>query len=148
MPLKDRIQEDMKSALRAGDKQRLSAVRLIVAAVKQREIDERISLNDVQVIGVLEKMLKQRRESITQFENAGRDDLAAKERFEAEVINSYMPEVLSSEEIENLIDAAVTVTGAQSMRDMGKVMAYVKDKAQGRADMAAVSALVKARFSG
>lgn len=148
MPLRDRIQEDMKSALRAKDKERLSALRLILAAVKQREVDERITLNDTQVIGVLDRMLKQRRESIAQYEQAGRQDLAGKEAFEAEVIQSYMPEAFSDEEIDAMIDSAIAATGAKSVRDMGKVMALIKDRAQGRADMATISALVKARLAG
>lgn len=148
MPLKDRIQEDMKSALRAKEKERLSVLRLALAAIKQREVDERITLNDTQVIGVLDRMLKQRRESITQYEQAGRQDLAAKEAFEAQVIQSYMPEALSDEEIDAMIASAIAVTGAQSVRDMGKVMALIKDQAQGRADMATISALVKAKLAG
>ena len=148
MPLKDRLQEDMKSALRARDKERLSALRLMLAAVKQREVDERISLNDTQVIGVLDRMLKQRRESIAQYEQAGRQDLADKEAFEAEVIQSYMPEALSDDEIDAMIASAIAATGAQSVRDMGKVMALIKDQAQGRADMATISALVRAKLAG
>jgi len=146
MSLKDQINEDMKTAMRAKDKERLGAIRLILAALKQREVDERIELNDSQVIGVLEKMIKQRRESLAQYQNAGRDDLAARESFEIDLIQTYMPNSLSDAEIESLIADAIAATGAQSLRDMGKVMALIKDQAQGRADMAAVSARVKARF--
>lgn len=138
----------MKTALRAKDKDRLAVVRLIMAAVKQREVDERITLDDAQVLAVLDKMLKQRRESITQFRDAGRHDLADKESFEAEVIQGYMPQALSDDEIDLLISDAISTTGAQSVRDMGQVMAYIKPKAQGRADMGAVSARVKSRLAG
>ena len=146
MSLKDRIQDDMKTAMRAKDKERLGAIRLILAAVKQREVDERIELNDVQVLGVLEKMIKQRRESLTQYQDAGREDLAARESFEIEVIQSYLPAPLSEADIDTLVANAVAVTGAQSVRDMGKVMALIKDQAQGRADMAKISARVKAHL--
>ncbi len=148
MSLKDRIQDDMKTAMRAKDKERLGAIRLILAAVKQREVDERIELNDSQVLGVLEKMIKQRRESLAQYQSAGRDDLAAREAFEIELIQSYLPAPLGEAEIDALITNAIAVTGAQSVRDMGKVMALIKEQAQGRADMAAVGARVKARFGG
>ena len=148
MSLKDRIQDDMKTAMRAKDKERLGAIRLILAAIKQREVDERIELNDVQVLGVLEKMIKQRRESLAQYESAGRADLAAQEAFEIELIQSYLPAPLSEAEIDALVADAIAVTGAQSVRDMGKVMALIRDQAQGRADMAAVGARVKARFGG
>ncbi|HHW79037.1 MAG TPA: GatB/YqeY domain-containing protein [Xanthomonadaceae bacterium] len=148
MSLKDRIQDDMKTAMRAKDKERLGAIRLILAAVKQREVDERIELNDSQVLGVLEKMIKQRRESLAQYQSAGRDDLAAREAFEIELIQSYLPAPLGEAEIDALIANAIAVTGAQSVRDMGKVMALIKEQAQGRADMAAVGARVKARFGG
>ena len=146
MSLKDRIQDDMKTAMRAKDKERLGAIRLILAAIKQREVDERIELNDVQVLGVLEKMIKQRRESLAQFQSAGREDLAARESFEIEVIQSYLPTPLSEADIDTLVANAVAVTGAQSVRDMGKVMALIKDQAQGRADMAKISARVKAHL--
>ena len=148
MSLKIRIQDDMKSAMRAKDKDRLATIRLIMAAVKQREVDERISLDDSQIIQVLERMLKQRRESIDQFQRAGRQDLAAKESFESELIKTYMPEPLSAAEIDALIDQAINSSGAQSIRDMGKVMAIIKAQAQGRIDMGVVSARVKARLSG
>ena len=146
MSLKDRIQDDMKTAMRAKDKERLGAIRLILAAVKQREVDERIELNDVQVLGVLEKMIKQRRESLAQYQSAGREDLAARESFEIEVIQSYLPAPLSEADIDTLVANAVAVTGAHSVRDMGKVMALIKDQAQGRADMAKISARVKAHL--
>jgi hypothetical protein len=148
MSLKDRIQDDMKAAMRAKDKQRLGAIRLILAAIKQREVDERIELNDVQTLAVLEKMLKQRRESLAQYQNAGREDLAAQESFEIEIIQAYLPTPLSEADLDALIANAIAVTGAQSVRDMGKVMALIKDQAQGRADMAMVSVRVKAHFGG
>ena len=148
MSLKDRIQDDMKTAMRAKEKERLGTIRLILAAIKQREVDERIVLDDGQVIGVLEKMIKQRRESLAQYESAGRADLAAQEAFEIELIQSYLPAPLSEAEIDALVADAIAVTGAQSVRDMGKVMALLRDQAQGRADMAAVGARVKARFGG
>ena len=148
MSLKDRIQDDMKTAMRAKDKERLGAIRLILAAVKQREVDERIELTDPQLLGVLEKMIKQRRESLAQYQSAGRDDLAAQESFEIELIQSYLPAPLDESELDALIGDAIAATGAQSVRDMGKVMALIKDQAQGRADMAAVSARVKAHFGG
>ena len=148
MSLKDRIQDDMKVAMRAKDKQRLGAIRLILAAIKQREVDERIELNDGQTLAVLEKMLKQRRESLAQYQSAGREDLAAQEAFEIALIQTYLPTPLSEAELDALIADAIAATGAQSVRDMGKVMAVIRDQAQGRADMAAVSARVKARFGG
>ena len=138
----------MKTAMRAKDKARLGAIRLTLAAVKQREVDERIELSDGQVLGVLEKMIKQRRESLAQYQSAGREDLAAQEAFEIELIQSYLPAPLGEAEIDALIAGAIAATGAQSVRDMGKVMALIKDQAQGRADMAAISARVKARFGG
>jgi len=148
MSLKDRIQDDMKAAMRAKDKNRLGVIRLILAAIKQREIDERIELNETQALGVLEKMIKQRRESLAQYQNAGRADLAAQESFEIDLVQSYLPAPLSESDLETLIANAIAATGAQSLRDMGKVMALIKDQAQGRADLAAVSARVKARFGG
>lgn len=148
MSLKDRIQDDMKAAMRAKDKQRLGAIRLILAAIKQREVDERIELNEVQTLAVLEKMIKQRRESLAQYQNAGRADLADQEAFEIDLIQAYLPAPLSEAELDALIVHAIAATGAQSVRDMSKVMAAIKDQAQGRADMAAVSARVKARFGG
>ena len=148
MSLKDRIQDDMKAAMRAKEKERLGTIRLILAAIKQREVDERIVLDDGQMLGVLEKMIKQRRESLAQYQSAGRADLAAQEAFEIELIQSYLPAPLSEAEIDALVADAIAVTGAQSVRDMGKVMALIRDRAQGRADMAAVGARVKARFGG
>jgi hypothetical protein len=146
--LKDRIQDDMKAAMRAKEKECLGAIRLILAAIKQREIDERIVLDDGQALGVLEKMIKQRRESLAQYQSAGREDLAAREAFEIELIQSYLPAPLSEAEIDALVADAITVTGARSVRDMGKVMALIRDRAQGRAEMAAVGARVKARLGG
>jgi len=146
MSLKDRIQQDVKDAMRAKDKPRLSAIRLITAAIKQREVDERIELDDAQVTAVLDKMAKQRRESISQFEKAGRDDLIAQETMELEIIQSYLPEQLGETEINALIDSTIQATGATSVKDMGKVMGQLKPKLQGRADMGAVSALIKARL--
>jgi len=148
MALKDRITEDMKGAMRAGDKQRLGAIRLALAAIKQREVDERITLDDAQVIHVLEKMIKQRREAIAHFESGGRADLVAKESAEITVLQQYLPAQLSEAEIDALIAEAIAATGAASVKDMGKVMAAVKTKAQGRADMGALSARIKHRLSG
>ena len=148
MSLKDRIQGEMKAALRAHDKERLGAIRLIVAAVQQQEIDQRITLDDTQIVAVLNRMIKHRRDSITQFQRGGRDDLAAKEAFEIEVIQSYLPAALSDAEIDAMIAAAIASTGAQTARDMGKVMAILKNQLQGRADMATVSARVKTRLGG
>ncbi|BAZ92841.1 hypothetical protein TspCOW1_23010 [Thiohalobacter sp. COW1] len=148
MSLKARIQEDMKAAMRGGDKPRLAAIRLIMAAIKQREVDERIELDDAQVTAVLDKMLKQRRESIEQYQSAGRDELAAKEQQEIEVIQDYLPEPLSEAEIGQLIDEAIAASGASSIKDMGKVMGQLKPKLQGRADMGAVSGQVKAKLGG
>ena len=147
MAVKERITEDMKSAMRSGEKERLATIRLILAAIKQREVDERIVLDDAQVVSVLEKMVKQRRESIVQFEAGGRADLVAKENAELAILEAYLPTRLSDAEVDALIAAAIAATGASSMKDMGKVVAHVKTAAQGRADMGAVSARVKARLS-
>jgi len=147
MPLKERIIEDMKSAMRAGEKERLGTIRLILAAIKQREVDERITLDDGQVLAVLEKMIKQRKEAITQFESGGRADLVAKEQAEVTVLQSYLPAQMSDAEIDALIAEAVFASGATSIKDMGKVMGIVKSKAQGRADMGAVSARIKQKLS-
>jgi hypothetical protein len=147
MSLKLRIEEDMRNALRAGDKPRLGVIRMALAAIKQREIDDRKTLDEPESMAVIEKLVKQRRESIVQFEQAGRDELAAKERAEIEVLATYLPEQLGDDEIDAVIDAAIAGTGASSMRDMGKVMAEIKRTAQGRADMSAVSARVKARLA-
>ncbi|MCW8844360.1 MAG: GatB/YqeY domain-containing protein [Gammaproteobacteria bacterium] len=143
MSLKNLIIEDMKDAMRAGDKLRLGAIRMALAAIKQKEVDERITLDDEAVLSVLEKMLKQRRESISQFRDAGREDLAKREEAEAEILSAYMPEPLAEAELEAIVKKAISETGAESMRDMGKVMAIVKAQAQGRADMSAVSARVR-----
>jgi uncharacterized protein len=148
MTLKERIQEDMKNAMRAAEKERLATVRLILAAIKQREVDERIVLDDTQVLSVLDKMVKQRRESITQFEAGNRADLAAKENAELAVISAYLPTQLDASELDALIQAAIAETGAASIKDMGKVMGIIKTRAQGRADMAVVGARIKARLSG
>jgi uncharacterized protein len=147
MTLKERITEDMKSAMRAGEKDRLGVVRLILAAIKQREVDERITLDDAQVLAVLEKMAKQRKESITQFQSGGRADLVAKENAELGVIQSYLPAQMSEAELDALIAEAIAATGATTVKDMGKVMGMVKGKAAGRADMGAVGARIKQKLS-
>jgi uncharacterized protein len=147
MPLKDRITEDMKGAMRAGEKERLGTIRLVLAAIKQREVDERITLDDGQVLTVLEKMIKQRKESIAQFESGGRADLVAKEQAELTVLQVYLPAQMSDAEIDALIAEAIAATGAASIKDMGKVMGIVKAKAQGKADMGAVSARIKQKLS-
>ena len=144
MTLKERINEDMKAAMRASDKERLSTIRMAQAAIKQREVDERTTLDDAQVIAVIEKMVKQRRESIAQFEQGGRPDLAAREASEIELLQGYMPTPLSEAELDSVIEEAIAASGASSIKDMGKVMAAVKAKAAGRADMGAVSARIKA----
>jgi uncharacterized protein YqeY len=148
MPLKDRITEDMKTAMRAGEKERLGTIRLILAAVKQREVDERITLDDTQVLAVLEKMVKQRREAISQFESGGRADLVAKESAEVALLQAYLPAQMSGAEIDALITQAIASTGASSIKDMGKVMGVVKAQAQGRADMGALSARIKQKLGG
>jgi uncharacterized protein YqeY len=145
--LKQRLVEDMKTAMKAGEKRRLGVIRLINAAIKQREVDERIELDDTQVLAVLDKMLKQRRDSITQYEAAKREDLAEQERYEIGVCQEYLPAALSDDEIAALIEMAVAAAGALSQKDMGKVMAILKPQVQGRADVGAVSALVKQRLS-
>ena len=146
MSLKDRILQDVKDAMRAKDKPRLATLRLITAAIKQQEVDERIELDNSQVLALLDKMCKQRRESISQFEKAGRDDLIAQEVSELELIQTYLPEQLGEDEIATLIDEAMTATGATSIKDMGKVMGQLKPKLQGRADMGAVSGMIKAKL--
>jgi uncharacterized protein len=146
--LKDRITEEMKNAMRAGEKERLATIRLILSAIKQREVDERIQLDDTQVVAVIEKMVKQRKESIAQFEAGGRADLVAKEQAEMAVLQTYLPTQMSDAEVDALIAEAVASTGAASIKDMGKVMAALKAKAQGRADMGAVSARIKQKLSG
>jgi uncharacterized protein YqeY len=147
MSLKSRIKEDMKSAMKAGDKDRLKVVRLMLAAIKQVEVDNRVELDDAGVLSVLDKMVKQRRDSVDQFEKGNREDLAAIERAEIEVIAGYLPEQLSDAELAALIDEVIAATGAASMRDMGKVMGQIKASAAGRADMGAVSAAVKERLT-
>jgi uncharacterized protein len=148
MSLKQQLTDDMKTAMRGGEKERLGVIRLILAAVKQREVDERIELDDAQTLSVLEKMLKQRKDSVTQYAAAGREDLADVERAEMVVIEGYMPAKLSDAEIESLIDAAIAETGASSAKDMGKVVGVVKGKVAGRADMGQVSARIKAKLGG
>jgi hypothetical protein len=148
MSLKNRILDDVKQAMRDQAKPRLGVLRLITAAIKQREVDERIELNDTDVLAVLDKMVKQRRESLEQFEKAGRDDLARQESFELDILQDYLPAQLSDDELGSLIQQAVTDSGAQSMRDMGAVMALLRDKVQGRADMKAVSNAVRAKLAG
>jgi len=148
MSLKERITEDMKAAMRAKDSERLGTIRMIQAAIKQREVDERITLDDTQVLAVLEKMIKMRRESVAQFTSGGRADLVAKENAEIEQLQAYMPAQLSEAEIDALITAAIAQSGATSIKEMGKVMALVKQQAQGRADMGVLSAKLKAKLSG
>lgn len=148
MTLKQQLTDDMKAAMRGGEKDRLGVIRLILAAIKQREVDERIELDDVQTLAVLEKMVKQRKDSISQFEAANRQDLADIEKAEMKVIEVYLPAKLSDEEVDALINEAIAATGASSARDMGKVVAAVKEKAAGRADMGVVSGRIKARLAG
>lgn len=144
--LKDRITEDMKNAMRAKDSERLGTIRMITSAIKQREVDERITLDDTQVLAVIEKMIKTRKESIAQFQSGGRDDLVAKEQKEVDLLQAYMPEQLSEADLDALIAEAIAASGASSIKDMGKVMGIVKQKAQGRADMGAVSGKIKAKL--
>ena len=148
MTLKERINEDMKTAMRSGEKDRLAVIRLLQAAIKQREVDERITLDDAQVTSVLEKMIKQRKESIVAFEKGGRADLVAKENGEIAVLQPYLPAQLSDTELDALIAEAIASTGAASIKDMGKVMGVVKAKAAGKADMGAVGARIKAKLGG
>jgi uncharacterized protein YqeY len=148
VPLKAQIQDDMKAAMRAGEKSRLATIRLVMAAIKQREVDERIELDDAQVLGVIDKMVKQRRESIAQFEAGGRADLVASETAELTQLSAYLPAQLSAAELDAMINEAIAATGATSIKDMGKVMAAIKAKAAGRADMGAVGARIKARLTG
>lgn len=147
MTLTAQIQQDMKTAMKSGDKDRLKVIRLMMAAIKQIEIDQRIELDDAAVLVVLNKMVKQRHDSITQFKDGGREDLANIEIAEISVLHHYLPEQLSDAELDTLIEQAITETGAQSMRDMGKVMGLIKEKAEGRADIGAASAKVKARLA-
>lgn len=148
MSLKERISEDMKAAMRAKDAERLGTIRMLQAAIKQREVDERITLDDSQVMSVLEKMIKTRKEALEQFKAGAREDLAAKEASEITQLQAYLPEQLSPADLQALIAAAIASTGATSIKDMGKVVAAVKQQAAGRADMAAVSAAIKAKLAG
>jgi len=145
--LTTKLRDEMKATMRSGDKPRLGVIRLVLAAIKQREVDERIELNDDQVLLVLDKMVKQRRESLAQYQQAGRDDLATQEEYEIGVLQDFLPEALSEEEISAMISEAVEQTGATSIRDMGKVMGIIKPKMQGRADMSAVSAVIKQQLN-
>ncbi|MEW5889923.1 MAG: GatB/YqeY domain-containing protein [Pseudomonadota bacterium] len=147
MSLKARINEDMKAAMRARESARLSAIRLLLAAIKQREVDERVQLDDAGIVAVIDKMLKQRRDSIAQYEAAGRTDLADAEKFEVQVLTAYMPQALSQAEIEAAVREAVAASGAKGPQDMGKVMGVLKPRLAGRADMSQVSALVKATLA-
>jgi hypothetical protein len=147
MSLKERITEDMKSAMRSGEKERLGQIRMLQAAIKQREVDERIVLDDAQVTAVLEKMIKQRREAITQFEAGGRADLAAKEITEIALLQGYLPEQLAPAELEALVAAAIAESGAVTVKDMGKVLAIVTPRAAGRADMGVASVLIKSKLA-
>ena len=146
--LKQRLNDDVKVAMRAKDKQRLGVLRLITAAIKQREVDERIELEDADVTAILTKMTKQRRDSLSQFEDAGRQDLADQEIFELDIIKDYLPEQLSEDEILTLVKEAINSTGASQMKDMGKVMGMLKPKLEGRADMGSVSGLIKKQLAG
>jgi uncharacterized protein YqeY len=148
MSLKARISDDMKAAMRAKDAPRLSAIRLLLSAMKQKEVDERVELSDADVVAIIDKMLKQRRESIAQFEKGGRQDLADTEKFEVGVLRAYMPQALSDAEIDAEIAAAMQASGAKAISDMGKVMAILKPKFAGRADMGKVSGLIKAKLGG
>ncbi len=143
---RQRILDDIKAAMKARDKPRLATLRLMSAAIKQREVDERVEMDEASTIALLDKLLKQRRESIAQYSKAGRDDLVAQEELEAELIQTYMPEQLSQNDIDSIIDAAISESGAASVKEMGKVMALVKPKMQGRADMSTVSQAIKARL--
>ena len=147
MSLKSRIQDDVKTAMRAHERERLAVLRLVTAAIKQKEVDERIELNDEQVLAVLDKMVKQRRESVEQYEQAGREDLAEKERYELGLIQEYLPEPLGEDELAELIRSAIAELGASSIRDMGPVMNALRGQVQGRADMKAVSQAVKAQLN-
>jgi uncharacterized protein YqeY len=148
MSLKTRINDDMKTAMKARDASRLAAIRLLMAAMKQKEVDERVDLDDVGVIAVIEKMIKQRKDSIAQYETAKRQDLADAEKFEVEVLSGYMPQALSADEVAIIVAAAMAESGARSPAEMGKVVALVKPRVAGRADMGEVSKLIRARLSG
>ena len=145
--LKDQLQSDVKEAMKSRDKRSLGALRLIMAELKRREVDERIELQDQDILVILEKMTKQRRDSLTQYEAAGRSDLAEQEQFELDLIAAYMPEPIGEDELAAMVEAAITTTGASAMADMGKVMAVLKSEVQGRADMGQVSRIVKASLS-
>jgi uncharacterized protein YqeY len=147
MSLKNRITDDMKSAMRARESQRLTAIRMLLAAMKQKEVDERVELTDADVVAIVEKLIKQRRDSISQYQAAARQDLADAETFELQLLQGYLPQQLSEEEIGKAVEAAIGETGAAGAKDMGKVMGLLKGRLAGRADMAAVSARVKARLS-
>ncbi len=144
--LKSRITEDMKTAMRGGDKARLGVIRMLQAAIKQREVDERIELDDAAIVAIVEKMIKQRRDSIQQFNDGGRPELAEQEAFEIEQIKDYMPQPLSEEALAAMVEQAIAETGAESAKDMGKVMGWIKPRAAGRADMGALSGRIKARL--
>lgn len=146
--LKARVEQDMKSALRTGDKLRLATLRMFLAAIKQREVDERTETTDPLVLQIAERLIKQRRESAEQFASAGRDDLATREREEIEVLKAYLPEPLSAEALAGLVDEVIAATGAATMKDMGRVMAALRERAQGRADFGELGTLVKSRLSG
>ncbi|MEX0734156.1 MAG: GatB/YqeY domain-containing protein [Steroidobacteraceae bacterium] len=148
MSLKARITEDMKAAMRAGEKDRLSCIRMLQAGIKQREVDERVTLDDAQVLAVIDKMIKQRRESVAQFEAGKRADLVAKESAEIELLSGYLPAQLDASELDRLIREAIAATGASSMKEMGKVMGWLKPKVQGRTDIGALSARIKAALGG
>ena len=148
MSLKDRITEDMKAAMRARESERLGTIRMITAAIKQREVDERVAMDDVQVLSIIDKMIKTRKESIEQFKSGGRDDLVARESKEIELLQGYLPAQLAESEVDALIREAIAESGATSIKEMGKAMALLKQKAQGRADMAAASAKLKAKLTG
>lgn len=147
MSLKVKINDDMKAAMKARESARLAAIRLLLSAMKQKEVDERVELDDAAVLAIIEKMLKQRKDSITQYEAAGRQDLADAEKFEVEVLSAYMPQALSAAEVEAIVAAAVAQSGAAGPQDMGKVIALVKPQVAGRADMGEISKLVKAKLS-
>jgi len=148
MPLREQLNDDIKSAMKAREQDKLNALRLLLSAVKQREVDERITLDDAGVVATIEKMIKQRKDSISQYEKAQRQDLADKEKFEIGILEAYMPKQLSESEVKAVIDAAVASTGAKGPADMGKVMGVVKPQLAGKADMGKVSGLVKARLAG
>ncbi len=145
--LKTRLQDDMKSSMKGGDKKRLGVIRLMLAAIKQIEVDERIELDDTRMLAVFDKMTKQRRESISHYSDAGRDDLVAVEQAEIEIIQEYLPEALSESEINDLVEQSIVATGAATIKDMGKLMGVLKPQLQGRADMSKVSQLIKSRLS-